>query len=513
MKYRESQLDKRLRLWFANDNTKALLRSISIKSGGIRGLTPFHVDFEYPIAAFAGINGSGKSTLLALACCAFHNGSKGFKLPKRKNSYYTFSDFFVQHTEEIAPQGVVISYGIAHNNWKNFPPGVLFQQRKKKVGGKWNDYDTRVSKTVVFLGIERIVPHAERSQFRSYSRSFKNLKIKGWEDKVKDIVGYILGKKYEDYRHLEHTKYSLPIVIVGGVTYSGFNMGAGENALFDIFSTIYSCGENSILVLDEIELGLHAKAQRLFIEKLKEVCMQTHTQVICTTHSKEIFQCLPDDARFFIESVGGKTKITAGISSEFAFSKLGAIGEKELDLFVEDQVAKTLIETALGATIRSRVEITDIGSATAISKQLAALYVRRNDRKTLAIFDGDQKALEGDNLSHAEKMSENPSVDFQKWIKTKVGYLPGETWPEAWIVQKCKEIPDLIAHSLGIDIDQAPEILEYALQSGKHDEFYEIGRQVGLSKDRCLGLLCDAVCSNFPEEFTDLRKFIITELG
>ena len=513
VKYRESQLDKRLRQWFGNDNTKALLRSISIKSGVIRGLTPFQVNFEYPIAAFAGVNGSGKSTLLALACCAYHNNSKGFKLPKRKNSYYTFSDFFVQHTEEIGPQGVVISYGIAHNHWRNNPPGVLYQQRTKKLGGKWNDYDIRVPKTVVFLGIERIVPHAERSQSRSYSRSFKDVKVKGWEENVKDVVGYILGKRYDDYRHLEHTKYSLPIVKVGDVTYSGFNMGAGENALFDIFSTIYSCGENSILVLDEIELGLHAKAQRLFIEKLKEVCMQTHTQVICTTHSKEIFQCLPDDARFFIESMGGKTKITAGISSEFAFSKLGALGEKELDLFVEDQVAKTLIETALGAAIRSRVQITDIGSATAISKQLAALYVRRENRKTLAVFDGDQRALERDNIGHAEKMSENPGEEFRKWIKAKVNYLPGETWPEAWIVQKCKEIPEVIAQALGVDADQASEVLEYALQAGKHNEFHEIGVQVGLSKDRCLGLLCDAVCTNFSEEFDDLKARIKAELG
>jgi AAA15 family ATPase/GTPase len=84
-------------------------------------------------------------------------------------------------------------------------------------------------------------------------------------------------------------------------------MGAGENALFEIFSTMYSCGERTLLVLDEIELGLHSKAQKLFIRKLKEVCKETCTQVICTTHSKEIFECLPDDARFFVESIGGKT--------------------------------------------------------------------------------------------------------------------------------------------------------------------------------------------------------------
>lgn len=67
-----------------NDNTHQLLRSIQLADGNLRGLTPFKIDFDYPITAIAGKNGSGKSTILALACCAFHNTTKGFKLPNSK---------------------------------------------------------------------------------------------------------------------------------------------------------------------------------------------------------------------------------------------------------------------------------------------------------------------------------------------------------------------------------------------------------------------------------------------
>lgn len=518
MKYRDSQLDKSLRQWFGNDYSKQLLRKIRIQSGSIRGLSYFDVDIDYPIVAFAGINGSGKSTILALACCAYHNIEEAYKLPKRKNTYYTFSDFFLQHTEEVAPQGVEIRYSFALNSLKKTEArpdgkGIAYQLRKKKQGGKWNNYDDRIRKTVVFLGIERIVPHAERSQSRSYSKSFKNVKINGWEEQVKEAVGFILGKNYDDFRHLEHTKYSLPIVKIGELTYSGFNMGAGENALFEIFSTIYACGQNSLLVLDEIELGLHAKAQRLFMQKLKEVCKNTGTQVICTTHSKEIFDCLPDDARFFIESVSGKTKITAGISSEFAFSKLGATGHKELNLFVEDQVAKTLIQACLPSLVRSRITITIIGSATAISKQLAALYVRKDDIPTLAIFDGDQKAKQKDNINHSIKMSEKPAEEITAWLLDRISYVPGDTWPEAWIIQKSKGALDKVATALGLESDRVLEVLEYGLQAGKHNEFNEISQHVGLDKDQCLQHLCSVVCNNFPEEFTQLKKKILDQLG
>lgn len=508
MKYRESNLDKRLRNWFVNDNTKGLLRGIEITEGGFRGLTTFKVKLDYPITAFAGVNGSGKSTMLAIAACGYHNHSKGYKLPKRSRTYYTFSDFFVQHSEEIPPPGVEIRYSIAHNRWKNLPEGIAWQARRKKAKGRWNDYDQRLKKTVVFLGIERIVPHAERSQSRSYSRSFKGIRVHGWEEKVKEAVGFILGKKYDDYRQLEYRKYSLPIVKVGELVYSGFNMGAGENALFEIFSTIYACGENSLLVLDEIELGLHAKAQRLFIETLKEVCIKTGTQVICTTHSKQVFQCLPDDARFYIESSGGRTKVTPGVSAEFAFSKMGALGEKELDIFVEDPVAKVIIEAIVDGATRSRINVTRVGSAGAVARQLAACYLRDAKSSIMAVFDGDQRALQKKNVDYARNMTEVNDGNIETWLAERMSYLPGAVWPEAWLLQKCAEIPAELGTVLGVDADRASEIIEYALQAGKHEEFAEMGEQVNLDAQTCLILTCGVVSRLFAGEFDDLRKAI-----
>ncbi|WP_186129884.1 ATP-dependent nuclease [Burkholderia gladioli] len=517
MKYRESQKDKDLREWFLGDMSKGLLRQIIINKGNLRGVTSLDISFTYPITAFAGINGAGKSTILALACCAYHATKNGFKLPRRKNPYYTFSDFFIQHKEEHAPDGIQIFYYIAYNKWKKteaLPDGVgiAYQLRRKNKGGKWNDYQTRVRKTVVFLGIERIVPHSERSQSRSYSRSFADTKPKGWEEKVREAVGYILGKKYDDFRYLEHSRYSLPIVKVGDITYSGFNMGAGENALFEIFSTIYSCGKGALLVMDEIELGLHAKAQKLFMRRLKDVCLETGTQVICTTHSREIFECLPDDARYFVETVGGKTKLTPGISPEFAFAKMGAPGGTELDIFVEDDVAKSLLQAVLPANVRTRVTIRVIGSATAIARQLAAHYVRKDDRSTIAIFDGDQRVKYAINFDHAKKMAENPGDDFEEWYKSRVGHLPGETWPEAWIVQKSAEVSELTAIALSTEIDAVTAVLEYGLQAGKHNEFYEIANNVGLDKQQCLERLSATVCAAFNNEFDPVVKFITSQL-
>ncbi len=382
------------------------------------------------------------------------------------------------------------------------------QRRKKSQGGKWNDYADRIKKNVVFLGIERIVPHSERSQSRSYSKAFKDSKVKGWEDKVKDAVGYVLGRSYEKFRYLEHSKYNLPIIQTVEATYSGFNMGAGENALFEIFSTLYSCGNGALLVMDEVELGLHAEAQKKFIEKLKDVCLETRTQVICTTHSREIFDCLPYDARYFVERINGKTKITDSISSDFAFSKMSAITGNELDVFVEDEVAKTLLLSCLPSVVRTRITITVIGSATVLARQLAALYVRGENKPILAIFDGDQRTKETDNLNHAQNMAENVKSDFNFWFKAHIAYLPGDTWPEAWIVQKCSECIDTLSGLTECDVDSLSDVLEYGLQAGKHNEFFEISKNLGLDRSYCLQLLAKCVFQHYPDDFIELTTRI-----
>ena len=513
MKYRESQVDKSLRKWFLNDYSRALLRRIELNKGYLRGLNSFEIAFQFPIVAIAGRNGAGKSTVLALSCCAYHNHKNGYKLPKRRDPYYTFSDFFIQHSEELPPQGIEIYYQFAHNNWKKNETrpdgiGLGYQKRVKRKAGKWNDYDLRIKRNVIFISIERIVPHSERSQSKSYSKAFKEAPPIGWENKVKDAVGYILGRTYNSLRYLEFSKYSLPIVETGGIKYSGLNMGAGENALFEIFKVIYSCGDGALLVLDEIELGLHSEAQRKLMQKLKEACFETHTQIICTTHSKEIFDSLPPEARYYIENINGKSKVTDSVSSDFAMAKMGAKGHKELDILLEDDVAKSLLLAILPTELRARLQFIVIGSASALSRQLAADYLRGNNRPILAVFDGDQQSLQSNNLNYAKKMLESGDDKFEEWFTEHIAYLPGDIWPESWIIQKNQEATSTLALLVNTDEDFLTDVMEYGLQAGKHNEFFEIAEHLGLSKEQCLQLFATNIKQHFENEFNDLIRKI-----
>lgn len=517
MKYRDSQTDLRLRKWFQSSLDQQLLRGLQLVSGHLRGMTGFTINIEYPLLAIAGRNGAGKSTILAMTACAFHNHKKDPILKNRKKSYYTFADFFIQHAEEISPEGLIIRYKIAHNNWtktESCPTGkgVLYQERRKSKGGKWNNYDRRVARPVIFLGIERIVPHIEKSQSRSYSKHFTDTPITGWESDVKECVGYILNKSYEEFKYVSHSKYRLPLVQHNGSKISGFNMGAGENALFEIFSALHACPEGGLIIVDEIELGLHAEAQVRLIKKLKDVSLSRKLQVIFTTHSEIVFGCIPDESRIFVEKISGRTVITPGISPDYAFSKLRSDNSEELDVLVEDIVAEKLLASFLPSELRARIRIEVVGSASALSRQLGAIYQRARKKPTLVVFDGDQKKLRDNNLKTSRSMLERDLEGFDEWFDEWfddcITYLPGDQWPEKWIIEQNIKHVDNLANIMISDSDIVKEALIRGREAEKHREFADASIPLGLGTLETLERCCLNLALKCPSEFDYISEKI-----
>lgn len=519
--YKTSKVDSKLESWFVNDMSSKLLRSISLRFGGIRGLKEFDIDFNFPIAAIAGRNGSGKSTLLALAACAFHNSVDGFRLPSRKLPYYTFSDFLIQSKEEVSPDGIYIDYGVAYNHWATSAEtpeseGVNLQSLVKMPAGKWRTYSNRINRDVIFFGIDRVVPHSEKSVSKSYRSAFKKSFVNGCEEKVRNAVSKVLGKKYDDFHFKSHSKYRLPFVKKDGVSYSGFNMGAGENALFEIFYNLHVCPEGTLAIIDEIELGLHQEAQQRLMAELKQVCLARRIQIICTTHSPSILCELPLAGRFYIESSPSQTTIVPEISAEFATGKLSGKNSHELLIYVEDTMAMSIMQEVLSKTLRSRVTLMPIGSDAAIITILAGKRKEGLSKNYLGIFDGDKKSAKAKQInlflkrieSYADKNAE------QVWIQQRMTTLPGSTWPENWLVSRTKlNIDASLRAALGATTDEINEGIAAAEQAEKHSEIYEFSLKLHMPKDQLKQVLCAHVARCCKAEFSEIIKIIGDLLG
>ena len=82
-----------------------------------------------------------------------------------------------------------------------------------------------------------------------------------------------------------------------------YDYGNGMYKAFYIASAVLLC-ENGILLIDEIEAGIHRKALKKFIQYLIEICRQKNIQLFLTTHSLETID-------LFIESEENLDRLTA----------------------------------------------------------------------------------------------------------------------------------------------------------------------------------------------------------
>lgn len=514
MGYLYSHTDKRNLLWFDKDDSNQSLVSLKL-IGKIRGMRDCKIEFKYPLTVISGRNGCGKSTILAMACCAYHNTPKGFKLQKRENTYYTYSDFFIQTNDEIKPEGIQIWNEIHTNTWAS-GPGKKFQKREKKRKGRWNNYERRVKRNVVFLGLDRIVPHSEKSVHKAYKSKFKSdATDQEVIDGVLKSVGFILDKDYVNVEFRRHGKYRLPLTKHDGNTYSGFNMGAGENAMFDLFYILYRLPKGSLIVIDEIELGLYDEAQVKLIEELKAICLEKHHQIICTSHSSQIIKSVPPEGRVHVEALSQKTIISPGISHLYATGKLRGENSNELDIYVEDPVAAELVGNSLEYSLRQRVNIIPIGSSTSCMRQLAARYKDIKDGDCLVILDGDKRSTHQRNLkefinSIGSFDSVNERTKCSDWGSNRITYLPGSSWPEKMIVEKLIETTDLslLKNSLYTPIYRIKDALKKGLRAGKHNEFYAIGQELNLDSQRILVDSIKCLRDNHPNILLPIKKSV-----
>lgn len=359
--------------------------------------------------------------------------------------------------------------------------------RRKKPSGKWNDFNTRKYRNVIYLGINRIVPPSESSAHRSYRKYFEMEELpQNTLDQIKAMAGQIFGRNYESLRIFSYNSYRLFLVERNEIFYSGFNMGAGENAVISILLDLLIAGFGTLLVIDEIELGLHAKAQREFIRVLKQICNNNKCQVICSTHSDIILSSLPTDARFFVQTQNSKTIITKGISAEYAFGKLAGQNTHELDIFVEDEVGKAFIMNLLPFRIRDRLEIYVIGSDQAVLKQVAARY-REKKMNFISFLDGDKRSKHAEQIRQVRKHLEtriNNEDDFKSTISTLICYLPGDTWPEMTILEYLLKAQNLnsLAERWDMPTEDAISFLEQAIAAGKHNEFFCLAKLLSMDK-------------------------------
>jgi predicted ATPase len=355
-----------------------------IKLTKVRAFSDETVDFDFPVTALIGTNGGGKSTILGAAAMAHKSMKPGLFFPKSFIGDETMSEWS-------------IGYEIVDKS-KN--PNQLVQRSARFKRSKWVR-DDLIDRPVLYFGIQRTVPAGERREFKKLANV--NYKFSGERKElsksIQDQVAKVLGK---DVSKFEHAAISpSQAFYVGGngaVTYSEFHFGAGESSIIRMISEIESAPENSIILIEEIENGLHPVAVRRMVEYLIDVAERKAIQSIFTTHSEDALLPLPSEAIW--SSIDGKVR-QGRISIEALRAITGRV-EKTLAIFVEDNFAKDWIDSIIRNTIPDHVD--EIG-VYAVSGDGQAYSIHQSHQKNPAISHRMKSVcvLDGDSQKNADE--------------------------------------------------------------------------------------------------------------
>lgn len=399
---------------------KDFLEEVNIRQ--LRGITDLSVRFEFPVTVIAGPNGCGKSTALFACACAYQVPGAGnrdyvpttlFPNLKAKNeNQYSDNDlntsFEYFYTTEGKRTGMIWSRGKSWN--------------KSFMGQKGGKQPQRVlyMRTLATL----TSPSEVRSVLQIANKKYETTSI------TSDLIAFaqrIIPNRYKQVNLISNGDKNLLFAERNDneAKYSEFHMSAGERAILRISKDISSL-KNALILIDEIEAGLHPYTQQQLMLELQRLALRNDLQIIVTSHSPVILESVPVEARIFFERTDTNVIIKPAFRDIIQKAFYGQSLEK-LSVLCEDNIAESflygvmdVLNPKLGLLHDDVVIGRDTGKEM-FSQHIDAIGKFNQLDHFLFVLDGDAVAL--DNVLKTRAQA------YGKLISPL--YLPGDV-PERW---------------------------------------------------------------------------------
>jgi predicted ATPase len=395
----------------------------SVRIGNLRGISNLQINFSYPVTVIAGPNGCGKSTVLFACACAYDvSGNRDFSpavlFPSLKENARGVSDY--QGNPEFE------YYFLDNDNRLGMTWRRLKSWSKSYMGRKKASQPKRELYLRTLANLTS--PSEVRSILQISSKSFEQEEISA------DLIAFahrVLPFKYRGIKRLILKGKDLLFADREDATapYSEFHMSAGERALLRISKDI-SRLHNALILIDEIEAGLHPYTQQQVMLELQRLALRNDLQVIVTSHSPVILESVPLEGRVFLERTTNNVVAQPAYRDIFQRAFYGRPQDK-LSILCEDSVAEAMILGVLDR-INPKLQLTpdDITVGRDTGKDQFAQHVETLGKFKLLdefifVLDGDAKETELKIVEAASK--------FNRVIKPL--YLPGDIPPEQWVYE------------------------------------------------------------------------------
>ena len=339
-----------------------------------RHIRNLNLQFINPITVISGSNKSGKtSVLLAIACSHYNFRKKDYSKDEFKRTTWGQIMKFTNYDEQQHDWTYYASYRIG-----NQVP-IRKRGQRKFATKKWNGVakkesqigapvnDNNNGRKVYFIDLDRIIPARKLSS--ATFRNARNNNINPLQRTIVSYVSYILEREYNVgvlYSNADNEVFGYENA---GYKYSSYNTASGEDVLTRIIEDVVNAEEGSLILIEEIEIGLHPKIQRRLMDILYIESQRAKKQFIVTTHSSSILASVLPESRVFIENNAEGFRAISNISINAALTKMDSYSYPLVDIYVEDGVSKELVMKAVDMTTEERagfcrlVNISIVGSA------------------------------------------------------------------------------------------------------------------------------------------------------
>ena len=396
------------------------LEEVNIQN--LRGIKDLKVRFDFPVSVIAGANASGKSTILFACACAY-------KVPHAGSRDYIPSTMF----PNLKTAQTDIPNDTEHQTIFRF----YYTTKKKRAAMQWSKGK---SWNKSFMG-EKGGQQPERTLYlrtlatlTSPSEVRSVLQMTKQEVEAQTITSdllvfaqHILPLKYAAIQIISKGEKDLLFAVRedNDAQYSEFHMSAGERAVLRISKDISSL-KDALVLIDEIEVGLHPFTQQQIMLELQRLALRNNLQIIVTTHSPVVLECVPVEARIFLERTEDNVILKPAYKDIFQKAFYGQSLEK-VSILCEDDIGEAFLLGVLDE-LNPKLGLTpdDIKVGRDTGKDSFAEHIRAIAKfnqldNFIFVLDGDAKNLENNLKATAQKLGSAITPLF----------LPGSV-PEEW---------------------------------------------------------------------------------
>jgi predicted ATPase len=336
----------------SNKSYTNFITEISIKS--FRHLVNVKVLFSNPVTVLSGSNKVGKTSLLLLLACSHEEFMKlDASKPEPTIRPHVWKDMmsFTKYETESKDYSYRLAWRLGTLKLGGEGKRLASSQAWSGLGKKAADrINAKIKKRQVrFNDLDRLTP--ARAFSASLLRKANNSTSRNLSDDVSNAFAYVLEMDIDkDFKIMEvsgHVNKRCYVIDGGADAYSSYNAASGEECLISILRDCLESPPGSLILIDEIEAGLHPTVQRRLCDVISMISWEQKKQFVITSHSPTVIGSFAPESRRFLEKSGANYKVLENIHPRAALSKMDAVGHPLLVAYVEDDLSKFLIEKAL----------------------------------------------------------------------------------------------------------------------------------------------------------------------